>query len=66
VNIGMTVQGAKEVGRMLERLERKETSKIVRKETRDAQKMVMRPTIGAKALGMVGGRWVRRLPRNSV
>ena len=64
MNISMTVTGAKELQRMLTRLERKEASKIVRKETRDSQKMVMRPTIGGKALGMVGGRMGTEIAKN--
>jgi len=55
MNIGMTVTGAKEMERMFERLEKKEAAKIVRKETRDAQKMIMRPEIGARALGLSTG-----------
>ena len=56
MNIGMTVKGVKELEKMLTRLERKDTAKIVRRETRDAQKNVMRPEIGAKALALGKGR----------
>ena len=52
MNIGITVTGAKEIERMLSRLERKETSKIARTETREANKNVMRPAIGSKAIGL--------------
>jgi len=64
MNIGMTVTGAKELEAMLTRLERKETAKIVRKETRDSQKMIMRPTVGSKSLGMVGGKMGTLIAKN--
>lgn len=56
MNIGMTVTGAKEIEAMLKRMERKEVSRIARTETREAQKNIMRPAIGSKAMGMVGGK----------
>lgn len=54
MNIGMTVHGAKEVERMLDRLEKKETARVCRKETRNAQKPMM-SEIKANAMAMVGG-----------
>ena len=55
MNIGMTVTGAKELQAMLTRLERKETAKITRDNLKLAQETIMRPAIGAKALGIDRG-----------
>ena len=55
MNVGMTVKGAKELEKMLSRLEKKESAKIARKETRNAQKTVMLPEVKSNANSMVGG-----------
>ena len=64
MNIGMTITGAKEMERMFERLEKKETAKIVRHELTNAQKIIMRPAVGGKAIGMVGGEMGTLLAKN--
>lgn len=64
MNIGMTVTGAKEVEKMLQRLERKESAKIARKQTREAQKKVMLPAVKSNASGMVGGKMGALIAKN--
>ena len=64
MNIGMTVTGAKEVERMLSKLEKKDAAKIARKETRDAQKTVMLPTVRDNANVMVGGTMGNMIAKN--
>ena len=64
MNIGMTVQGAKEVQRMLDKLERKESAKIARKQTRESQKTVMLPEVKSNATGMVGGAMGAMIAKN--
>ncbi|OQY26234.1 MAG: hypothetical protein B6244_14140 [Candidatus Cloacimonetes bacterium 4572_55] len=55
MNIGITVTGAKEVEKMLHKLERKDSAKIARTETRQAQKDVMLPAVKSNAITMVSG-----------
>jgi hypothetical protein len=52
---GMTITGVKEIQKKFERLEKKDSRKIVRKEAREAQKTVMLPAVKSNATAMIGG-----------
>lgn len=62
--IGIEEKGAKEVSRMLKRLEKKDVSKIAKSNTRKAQKEVMIPAIRGNATDMVGGKMGALLAKN--
>ena len=60
----MQVFGAKEVALLLEKLEKKETPKIVRKGTRDAMKSAVLPDAKTNAQSMVGGSMGAKIARS--
>ena len=56
MNLGMTIQGVKEIERKLHKLETKDVSRIARTDSRSAQNTIMLPEIRGNAVGMVSGK----------
>jgi len=64
MNMGMTIQGTKELQAMLHKLETKEVRRVARTETRDGLKKTMLPAVASNAKSMVGGKIGNEIAKN--